>query len=89
MHAEGTLTLWNHERGFGRIESTQNGEPVFVHVRAWPRSPGRPKLGQANSRSKVFFDVAVIARRTKLDGATLAAAIAATFARRQTSLPAE
>ncbi|HRK36903.1 MAG TPA: cold shock domain-containing protein [Burkholderiaceae bacterium] len=89
MHAEGTLTLWNHERGFGRIESTQNGEPVFVHVRAWSRSPGRPKLGQANSRSKVFFDVAVIARRTKLDGATLAAAIAATFARRQTSLPAE
>jgi hypothetical protein len=38
---------------------------------------------------KDFFDVAVIARRTKLDGATLAAAIAATFARRQTALPTE
>ncbi|MEK8025481.1 nucleotidyl transferase AbiEii/AbiGii toxin family protein [Pseudaquabacterium rugosum] len=46
-------------------------------------------LGQANSRMKDFFDLAVIARRTELDGATLAAAIAATFARRQTALPAE
>ena len=38
---------------------------------------------------KDFFDLAVIARRTELDGATLAAAIAATFARRQTALPTE
>jgi hypothetical protein len=44
-------------------------------------------LGQANSRMKDFFDLAVIARRTALDGATLAAAIAATFTRRQTALP--
>lgn len=46
-------------------------------------------LGQANSRMKDFFDLAVIARRTELDGATLAAAIAATFSRRQTALPTE
>jgi hypothetical protein len=46
-------------------------------------------LGQANSRMKDFFDLAVIARRTELDGATLAAAISATFSRRQTALPAE
>ena len=46
-------------------------------------------LGQANSRMKDFFDVSVIARHTELDGATLAAAISATFARRQTSLPIE
>ena len=46
-------------------------------------------LGQANSRMKDFFDLAVIARRTVLDGATLAAAIAATFSRRQTALPTE
>lgn len=46
-------------------------------------------LGQANSRMKDFFDLAVIARRTELDGGTLAAAIAATFARRQTALPTE
>jgi len=46
-------------------------------------------LGQANSRMKDFFDLAVIARRTPPEGATLAAAIAATFARRRTALPAE
>lgn len=46
-------------------------------------------LGQANSRMKDFFDVAVIARRTELDGAVLANAIAATFARRMTALPTE
>lgn len=46
-------------------------------------------LGQANSRMKDFYDLAVIARRTELDGATLATAIAATFARRQTALPTE
>lgn len=46
-------------------------------------------LGQANSRMKDFYDIAVIAGRTELDGATLAAAIAATFARRQTVLPTE
>ena len=46
-------------------------------------------LGQANSRLKDFFDLAVIAWRTELDGATLAAAITATFARRQTALPTQ
>lgn len=46
-------------------------------------------LGQANSRMKDFFDLGVIAHRTELDGATLAAAIAATFARRQTALPTQ
>lgn len=33
-------------------------------------------LGQANSRMKDFFDLATIARRTPLDGATLASAMA-------------
>lgn len=46
-------------------------------------------LGQSNSRMKDFYDLAVIAQRTQLDGATLAAAIAATFARRKTPLPPE
>ena len=46
-------------------------------------------LGPANSRMKDFFDLAVVARRTELDGATLAAAIRATFTRRQTALPNE
>lgn len=46
-------------------------------------------LGLANSRMKDFYDLAVIARRTELEGATLAAAITATFARRHTALPVE
>jgi hypothetical protein len=46
-------------------------------------------LGHANSRMKDFYDLAVIGSRTALDGATLASAIAATFARRSTPLPTE
>jgi hypothetical protein len=44
-------------------------------------------LGMNNSRMKDFFDLAVIARTSELDGATLASAIRATFARRNTPLP--
>ncbi len=44
-------------------------------------------LGQANSRMKDFYDLAVISRRTELDGAILVRAITATFARRNTTLP--
>jgi len=40
-----------------------------------------------NSRMKDFFDLAVIARTSELDGATLVDAIRATFARRNTSVP--
>jgi uncharacterized membrane protein YsdA (DUF1294 family)/cold shock CspA family protein len=46
MRFEGILTSWNDERGFGRIESSQGGEPIFVHVSAWPRGSGRPQLNQ-------------------------------------------
>jgi uncharacterized membrane protein YsdA (DUF1294 family)/cold shock CspA family protein len=52
MRFEGTLTSWNDERGFGRIESSQGGEPVFFHVSAWPRGSGRPQLNQ-----RVTFEV--------------------------------
>jgi hypothetical protein len=44
-------------------------------------------LDLANSRMKDFYDLMVIAQRTSLDGAILAAAIDATFARRATALP--
>lgn len=44
-------------------------------------------LGMNNSRMKDFFDLAVIARTSELDGSTLVDAIRATFARRNTSLP--
>ena len=46
---EGTLSSWNDERGFGYIVSTQGGEPIFVHVSAWPRGTGRPQVNQAVS----------------------------------------
>ena len=49
MRFEGHLTHWNDERGFGRIAPVQGGEPIFVHVSAWPRGVGRPRLGQAVS----------------------------------------
>lgn len=44
-------------------------------------------LGDANSRMKDFYDLATIASRDELEGATLARAIAATFGRRGTPLP--
>lgn len=49
MRFEGILNSWNDERGFGYIESTQGGEPIFVHVSAWPRGAGRPQMKQAVS----------------------------------------
>ncbi|URI06293.1 cold shock and DUF1294 domain-containing protein [Aquincola tertiaricarbonis] len=57
MRFEGTLTTWNDERGFGYIESSQGGEPIFVHVSAWPRGAGRPRLRQA-----VSFEIEVGAK---------------------------
>ena len=45
-------------------------------------------LGLANTRMKDFYDLGMIARRTQLEGAILARAIGATFARRGTTLPA-
>lgn len=49
MRFEGFLTSWNDERGFGYIQSTQGGEPIFVHISAWPRGGGRPQPEQAVS----------------------------------------
>jgi hypothetical protein len=46
-------------------------------------------LGMANSRMKDFYDLWVMSSTFPFDGATLAAAVAATFSRRQTALPAE
>jgi len=44
-------------------------------------------LGMANSRMKDVFDVDFLSRNFKFDGATLAAAVHATFDRRRTELP--
>jgi hypothetical protein len=65
-------------------------------LRAYPRETvvsekfqALTALGMANSRMKDFFDLWVLARDYDFDGATLSAALAATFARRQTALPEE
>jgi predicted nucleotidyltransferase component of viral defense system len=45
------------------------------------------KLGQANSRMKDFYDLAILSRSFAFEGKLLVRAIAATFARRGTPLP--
>ncbi len=47
MRFEGKLDKWNDERGFGFIAPTRGGEPVFVHVSAFPRDGRRPQVGEA------------------------------------------
>jgi predicted nucleotidyltransferase component of viral defense system len=46
-------------------------------------------LGRANSRMKDFYDIWVLSRSFSFEGDRLARAIAATFARRETAIPAE
>ena len=74
---EGTLTQWNDERGFGHVQPTLGGEPVFVHISAWPKGAGRPQLKQAVSfevdtgpRGKRARDVQIVqARRARAPSA--------------------
>jgi len=47
------------------------------------------KLGMLNSRLKDFFDIWLLSRQFDFDGKTLATAIAKTFGRRRTAVPAE
>lgn len=64
-------------------------------LRAYPRETvvaekleAMVKLGQANSRMKDFYDLAVLSQTFAFEGELLVRAIAATFARRGTPLPA-
>jgi len=47
MRFEGKLDKWNDDRGFGFITPTRGGEPVFVHISAFPRDGRRPQPGEA------------------------------------------
>ena len=47
MRFDGKLDKWNDDRGFGFITPTRGGEPVFVHISAFPRDGRRPQLGEA------------------------------------------
>lgn len=65
-------------------------------LRAYPRATVAAEkfeaivsIGMANSRMKDYFDLRALAREGVLDAATLADAVAATFARRGTALPDE
>lgn len=64
------------------------------NLRAYPRETvvaekveAMVKLGQANSRMKDFYDLAVLSQTFGFEGELLVRAIAATFARRKTPLP--
>jgi hypothetical protein len=65
------------------------------HLRAYPvytviaeKFHAMVVLGATNSRMKDFFDLALIARSSELEGNVLALALRATFTRRGTALPA-
>ncbi|HBY64582.1 MAG TPA: cold-shock protein [Solibacterales bacterium] len=47
MRFEGKLDKWNDDRGYGFITPTRGGEPVFVHISAFPRDGRRPQVGEA------------------------------------------
>lgn len=46
MRFDGKLDKWNDDRGFGFITPSRGGEPVFVHISAFPRDGRRPQPGE-------------------------------------------
>ncbi len=72
------------------------GDQPAPRLRAYPRATVAAEkfeaivsIGVTNSRMKDYFDLRALAREGVLDAATLADAVAATFARRGTALPNE
>jgi cold shock CspA family protein len=49
MRTHGTLTKWNDDRGFGFVSPASGGEDLFVHITAFPRDGGRPRLHECIS----------------------------------------
>jgi len=49
MRFDGKLDKWNDDRGFGFITPVRGGEPVFVHISAFPQDGRRPQPGEALS----------------------------------------
>jgi predicted nucleotidyltransferase component of viral defense system len=90
--------------GFGDAiepDATELLLPVLLdlpapRLRAYPRETVTAEkfqamvaLGRANSRMKDFYDIWLLSRTYDFEGDALARAIAATFARRKTPIPAE
>src|SRR5690349_9181909 len=46
MRLHGTLTKWNDDRGFGFITPAKGTADIFVHISAFPREGGRPRLNE-------------------------------------------
>jgi cold shock CspA family protein len=46
MRFDGKLEKWNDDRGFGFITPSRGGDPVFVHISAFPREAQRPRIGE-------------------------------------------
>ncbi len=85
---------WRHRRGPLRFPTLLDFPAP--RIRAYPRETVVAEklqaiivLGIANSRMKDFYDLYVLARDFAFDGATLTAAIKATFKRRKTEIPHE
>lgn len=46
MRFEGTLHTWYAERGHGSVMPQQGGEPLFVHISAFPMDGEAPQEGE-------------------------------------------
>ncbi|WP_334062615.1 cold shock domain-containing protein [Alteromonas genovensis] len=54
MKANGRLSKWNDERGFGFITKNSDGQEVFVHISAFSRNSKRPVIGE-----ELSFDIEI------------------------------
>ena len=63
--AQGTVTFFNSEKGFGFIQPTDGGRDVFVHVSAVERAG----MSNLNEGQKLTYDV--VSERGKLAAANL------------------
>lgn len=54
VRIDGRLIKWNDDRGFGFIQADSGGPEVFVHISAFQKTGGRPRLGE-----RVSFEIAM------------------------------
>lgn len=70
--ADGILSTWNDERGFGFITPSAGGTLVFVHISAFGRDAVRPQAGDVLSfASTMAPDGKVRASRVRGAGGTI------------------